>query len=112
MVAIRANRPSLLDPVLKAVSPDLKVLSARLESFLIGLPILPPPSYDAPDLQHVDNCLRLIEAILLASDSNDGPRDYLEPSRIAIVNGLISTSVVCQVVIGQEPDDSDQGIYF
>jgi len=80
-----------------------------VESYIVGLPILPPPSYDAPDLQHVDNCLRLIEGMLLDDRFSGEAKTILNASCLTMVNGLVGTFVVCQVVLGEESALATQG---
>lgn len=109
LTALHAYRPSLLNPLLDSLLPDFNALSARIESYIIGLPILPSPTYDAPDLHHVDNCLRLIEGMLLDDRVNGEARMMLDASCLTMVNGLISTCIVCQVVLKDESAIATQG---
>jgi hypothetical protein len=109
LIALRAYKPKLLNPLLDSLLPDFKTLSARVESYIVGLPILPSPSYDAPDLHHVDNCLRLIEGMLLDDRINGEARATLDASCLTMVHGLIGTCIVCQVVLGDESAQAAQG---
>lgn len=79
-----------------------------------------PPTYDTPDLRHIDGCLRLLDGFLLVSangnntgegeDEGDtdknggGVRDSLLPQGEELVRGLFALCVVAQILLSRDEE--------
>lgn len=75
----------------------MDALLPRLESYKIGLPLMPNTSYDTPDLQHISNCLRVLENSLLSPDATS-VHEALVTVGERLVRNLIMTCRVCLVL--------------
>lgn len=92
----------LLSPVLQSLLAELALLPPRIDAYASGLALLPPAAQDAPDLEHVDHCLRIIDAFLLGLWGRPLGRDPIEEKRQPLGQGLIA---VCLAAAMLDTDD-------
>jgi hypothetical protein len=82
---------------------ELDTLSLRMDSIATGIPIIPqPPSFDTPDISHIDHCLQLIEFALL-SNAQESIAIILSTHRYGISLGLVNLLRACEV-LERDPD--------
>ena len=92
---------------------ELPLLSARIDGYMKGLQLLPAPSYDSPDLEHVGNCLCVLESKLLQSPSDsEGLHPVLLSVQKELADGLPAALVFCQVLSMKESGDAFDGTWI
>lgn len=87
----------VLAPLINELLREMDTLPSRLESYKIGLPLIPDTSYDTPDLQHISNCLRILENSLLSPDATSVHEALIKVGE-HLVRNLILTCRVCLIL--------------
>ncbi|OCH93315.1 hypothetical protein OBBRIDRAFT_725065 [Obba rivulosa] len=107
-----------LPVLLKSLSSELAPLPVRITAYASGLSILPPSTdRDLPSLQHIDDCLRLLDSFLLdrwsvEEDDNDlSPAAQLDIQRQAgLGEALMALCITCDILSRDTPHHESQHI--
>lgn len=103
-------------PIHDTVLSELALLPSRLSAYEAGLPIIPdsntttPSVEDTPSLQHIENCLRIVDRFLLGlgrwNDDDSGEEDETLCARVIdghdqeeLASGLATLSMVTTILL-------------
>lgn len=89
------HNKDMLPPLLESLLRETDALLRRLQSYNIGLPIMPDPAYDTPDIQHINNIVQILESSLLLTKEITAIQGASLDQRKHIVTNLMKTSIIC-----------------
>jgi len=101
---MRIHSKDIFSPLLESLLSETDALSERLQSYSIGLPIMPDPSYDTPDIQHISNIVQTIESSLLPTPDTAVIGGVSSNQRKHISTNLMKASVICTALDHQNPE--------
>ncbi|KAF8531325.1 hypothetical protein JB92DRAFT_3138865 [Gautieria morchelliformis] len=101
--ALSRTPPSLypdemLPVVLQSLLTELALLRPRLDAYTSGFALLPAKTHGIPDLEHIDYCLRIIDAFLLGSWSPSIGTATLDVERENLAAGLVALCIVISIL--------------
>jgi hypothetical protein len=88
----------MLPIVLQSLLTELALLRPRLDAYTSGMALLPSKLSDIPDLEHIDNCLRIIDSFLIDSGSPALVPERLNAEREDLSTGLVVHCVVLSLL--------------
>lgn len=88
----------MLSTVLNSLVLELSLVRPRLNAYTSGMALLPETvTRDIPDLEHIDHCLKIIDAFLI-SPSTPAGATQLDEERENLATGLVALCVVLSLV--------------
>lgn len=105
----RIHDTSTLSNIVDSLLLETRSLAERANAFSLGLPILPAqPDHGTPDLQHISNCLKILESAL-GSSSGEFVKETFEEKRRELTANLVMTCGLCASLDHDAEQDRPDG---
>lgn len=88
----------ILAPILTSLLAELAIVEPRIQAYTKGLDLLPPTLRSAPDLYHVDNCLKILHHCLFGRWAEQA-RQGLDEHVGGLAGGLVALGVYCEIAM-------------
>lgn len=98
----------ILEGILGSLVTELNLATPRIEAFTKSLPLWPPSARSAPDLHHIENCLKILERCLLGR-WGDEARKAVDDRVDQLAPGFVALIVFCELVLCDPESDSSTG---
>ncbi|KAF8312569.1 uncharacterized protein EI90DRAFT_658901 [Cantharellus anzutake] len=112
---MRSHHVAVFPYIIASLKLELPLLTSRVDGYTKGLELLPSTSFNTPSLEHVDNCLCVLESKLLefqsVSETEIIQSDLLSVQK-EFVEGLPATLLVCQILSLEEREDFFDGTHL
>lgn len=95
----------ILEETLKALITELSLIAPRIEAYAKSLPLLPPSPRSAPDIRHIENCLKIIEHCLSGRWADEA-RNAVDERSNQLAPGFVALIVFCELVLCDSESDS------
>ncbi|KAF8582585.1 hypothetical protein K439DRAFT_1413240 [Ramaria rubella] len=82
----------LFSVVLASLIEELILVRPRLDAYISGLALLPSAAPDIPDLEHIDQCLRILDTFLLGQWAPSLGKSQLNAEQKILCDGLVALS--------------------
>ncbi|KAG8978674.1 hypothetical protein FRC05_009946 [Tulasnella sp. 425] len=95
----------ILEGILGSLVTELNLATPRIEAFTKSLPLWPPSARSAPDLHHIENCLKILERCLFGR-WGDEARKAVDDRVGQLAPGFVALIVFCELVLCDPESDS------